>query len=315
MQLVVDKLNKSFGTKHVLKDLSFTARSGVAMGVLGRNGAGKSTTIRTIMDIFPPDSGSITVDGKPAKAMRHRIGYLPEERGLYPNRVIGDQMAYIGMLRGLSAKEAKVRAKSLLVRLEAEEYFTQELKSLSKGNQQKIQLAIALITKPDIVILDEPFSGLDPVNAQILKRVVRELVEEGKMVLFSSHEMGYVEEFCDDIVIMDAGRVVVDGRLRDIKAEYPRLQIKITPEIPGAEVLHQQLIQLDSVANLVSDIAQSGHDCMLTLRNAGDKAALFAALAHARVAIDAIRVVEPSLEQIFVEKVGVQPDEEAEAVS
>jgi len=304
MQLVIDKLNKSFGAKHVLRDLSFTAKSGVAMGLLGRNGSGKTTTIRTIMGIFPADSGSSTIDGAPTQGMRKRIGYLPEERGLYPKRNISDQMVYIGTLRGLRPKVAKERAKALLTRLEAEEYFNKQLDTLSKGNQQKIQLAIALLTDPDIVILDEPFSGLDPVNSQILKRVVGELVAEGKLVLFSSHEMGYVEAFCDDICIIHQGQIVLDGSLRKIKAEYPRHQILVLPEVPGATELRTQLLQLDAVAKLTAGIEPQGHGCLVTLRQEGDKRALFSALTESRIAIDAISVVEPSLEDIFVEKVG-----------
>ncbi|MCL2828707.1 MAG: ATP-binding cassette domain-containing protein [Oscillospiraceae bacterium] len=304
MQLRVEKLNKSFGAKHVLRDLSFTAQSGVAMGLLGRNGSGKTTTIRTIMGIFPADSGRSTIDGAATQTLRKRIGYLPEERGLYPKRIIGEQMAYIGTLRGLSSKVAKERAKKLLVRLEAEEYYNQKLDTLSKGNQQKIQLAIALITNPDIIILDEPFSGLDPVNSQILKRVVEELVADGKLVLFSSHEMGYVEEFCDDICIIDKGQSVLAGRIREIKARYPRHQIFVTPEGPDAEELRRQLMQLDTVVRLTTGIEVQGRGCLLTLQNEADKGALFSALIEGRVAMDAIGVVEPSLEDIFVEKVG-----------
>ncbi|MCL2563688.1 MAG: ATP-binding cassette domain-containing protein [Oscillospiraceae bacterium] len=317
MQLRIEKLNKSFGTKHVLQDLSFTARSGVAMGLLGRNGSGKTTTIRTIMGIFPADSGTSTIDGVPTQKMRKRIGYLPEERGLYPKRIIGEQMAYIGTLRGLKPKVAKERAKQLLVRLEAEEYFDKKLDTLSKGNQQKIQLAIALLTNPDIVILDEPFSGLDPVNSQILKRVVEELVAEGKLVLFSSHEMGYVEEFCDDICIIHQGQIVLDGRLRDIKASYPRHQILVRPEVPGAAELKQQLLQSNTVSRLAADIAAEGQGCLVTLHNERDKAALFTALTESRIAIDGISVVEPRLEDIFVEKVGreVSAEEDGGAVA
>jgi len=306
MRLVVDKFNKSFGEKHVLKDLSFTARSGVAMGLLGRNGSGKTTTIRSIMGIFPVDSGTSTIDGVPTQTMKRKIGYLPEERGLYPKRVISEQMAYIGELRGLSAKVAKERSKNLLERLEAMEYYDKKLDTLSKGNQQKIQLAITLLTEPDIVILDEPFSGLDPVNSQILKRVVGELVEEGKLVLFSSHEMSYVEEFCDDICIIDQGEIILSGSIKEIKRTYPRYQIHITPEVAGAQELCQQLTQMSSVAGLVTSIAPQGHGALVTLRNERDKGALFGALTESRIPLDAISVVEPSLEDIFVEKVGAE---------
>ena len=304
MQLIIDHLNKSFGEKHVLRDLSFQARSGVATGLLGRNGSGKTTTIRSMMGIFPPDSGTTTIDGKPTQSMREKIGYLPEERGLYPKRIILDQMAYIGTLRGLSPKRAKERSKELLIRLEAEEYLDKKLDTLSKGNQQKIQLAIALLTDPDIVILDEPFSGLDPVNSQILKRMVGELVDDGKLVLFSSHEMGYVEEFCDDICIIHEGQAVLTGSIREIKAAYPRYHIQITPERDSSESLCQALQQNSEITRLVSDIEAQNHHAVVKLRDEKEKNALFSALTQSGIALSGIHVLQPSLEDIFVEKVG-----------
>ncbi|MDR2615828.1 MAG: ATP-binding cassette domain-containing protein, partial [Oscillospiraceae bacterium] len=199
MELIVDKLNKSFGEKRVLRDISFTVRPGSAFGLIGRNGSGKTTTIRIIMDLFPADSGTVTADGVPSGKVSGRFGYLPEERGLYPKRLISDQMTYIGQLRGMTVSDARRRSVELLERLEAGEYYKKKLDTLSKGNQQKIQLAIALLNDPEIIILDEPFSGLDPVNARILKELVTQLAHEGRTIIFSSHQMAHVEEFCDDI--------------------------------------------------------------------------------------------------------------------
>lgn len=220
MILEVKNIRKSFGDKEVLHGVSFQVESGKALGLLGRNGAGKTTTIRILMDVFHANSGEILLDGRQFQPRKHQIGYLPEERGLYPKRTVIDQMVYLATLRGMKPGEARVSAKKWLERLEVAEYETKKLETLSKGNQQKVQLAATLVNNPDMVILDEPFSGLDPVNSQILKDVVNELINDKRLVIFSSHQMSYVEEFCDNIAIINQGQVVLDGQLKDIKKEY-----------------------------------------------------------------------------------------------
>lgn len=200
MKLEVINLKKSFGDKEVLHGISFSIESGKALGLLGRNGAGKTTTIRILMDVFHANEGSILVDGKPFRTKDFRIGYLPEERGLYPKKGVLEQLMYLAQLRGSSRADAKEQSMRWLKRLEVDEYAQRKLETLSKGNQQKVQLAQTLVCNPDLVILDEPFSGLDPVNSQILKDVIREQIQDGKLVIFSSHQMSYVEEFCEDIV-------------------------------------------------------------------------------------------------------------------
>lgn len=304
MELRLDKINKSFGENHVLKDVSFTARSGVATGLLGRNGSGKTTTIRIIMNIFPPNSGTATIDGKPSKEFTKRIGFLPEERGLYPKRKISDQIAYLGELRGMRAKDARERGKKLLERLEAGEYFDKTLDTLSKGNQQKIQLAIALLNDPEIVILDEPFSGLDPVNAKILKDLVRDLVDEGRLVLFSSHQMGYVEAFCDDVVMINGGEIVMSGRLRDIKKSYPRDRVLLVPEEGDANKLRNQLADREALKDIITDVSEAKDGFRINLTSPEAKNRLFERVAGSGVELDTFQVVEPSLEEIFVEKAG-----------
>ena len=213
-------ITKSFGEKEILKGISFSVESGKALGLLGRNGAGKTTTIRILMDVFHSNSGEILLDGKTFDPRKIQIGYLPEERGLYPKREILEQMVYLARLRGVSKKQAVVNSKKWLERMQVLQYEKQLLETLSKGNQQKVQLASTLVCDPDIVILDEPFSGLDPVNSQILQEVVRELIAEGKIVIFSSHQMSYVEEFCEDVVIINHGEVVLSGNLSEIKREF-----------------------------------------------------------------------------------------------
>ena len=172
MKLEVKDIRKTFGDKEVLHGINFAVESGRALGLLGRNGAGKTTTIRILMDVFHANSGEILLDGKRFIQSKHQIGYLPEERGLYPKRTVLDQMIYLAALRGMKSREAKESAMKWAKRLEVDEYVARKLETLSKGNQQKVQLAATLVCNPEIVILDEPFSGLDPVNSQMLKDVV-----------------------------------------------------------------------------------------------------------------------------------------------
>ena len=306
MQLQVNNLQKSFGDNHVLKGISFSAQSGLAFGLLGRNGSGKTTTIRIIMDIFAADEGSVTIDGSPVSHSKVKIGYLPEEKGLYPKRVIAEQMAYFGQLRGLNANDAKNRSEMLLSKLGAHEFYKRKLDTLSKGNQQKIQLAIALLNDPDIVILDEPFSGLDPVNAKTLKDLVTELVENGKMVLFSSHQMANVEEFCDDLCIINQGEIVLSGNLTQIKKGYARNKIFVSSATTD---LYGILSSNAEIAALTDSLSQGRLGCTLALKRSDDKARLLGILAGKNIDLDSFKVVEPTLEEIFVEKAGVSNEE------
>ena len=304
MSLDVKRINKNFGANHVLKDVSFTAKQGAALGLLGRNGSGKTTTIRIIMDIFYPDSGEVTIDGVANNKTTKRIGYLPEERGLYPKIAICDQMSYFARLRGVPANEAKKRSLYLLERLEAGEYFKKKLDTLSKGNQQKIQLAIALINDPDVIILDEPFSGLDPVNANILKSVVSEMVQKGKIVLFSSHQMSSVEEFCDDICIINKGDIVLSGELKKIKKSYPRNRLLINPENENYAGLAGLLKSNSAIASITESIEPVKHGVILSLKDEKTKNQAISAIMALEMDIDSISVIEPTLEEIFIEKAG-----------
>ena len=304
MELTVNKICKSFGEKQVLKDVSFTATAGEALGYLGRNGAGKTTSIRIIADIFRADSGEILLDGKPLDRTKIRLGYLPEERGLYPKSKVGEQMIYIAELRGMKRADAKKSAQALLEKLEAMEYWDKKLETLSKGNQQKIQLAIAVLHNPDIVILDEPFSGLDPVNAAMLRDLVSEQVAMGKLVMFSSHEMSYVEQFCEHVCIINKGQVALDGRIKEIKRSYPRNNISILAENGAATMLEQSVSGNNEWQSIVNSAKIEGEDLIVTLSNANDKGKLMQILAAQPVGIDSVRVIEPSLEEIFVETAG-----------
>lgn len=309
MDLELQDINKSFDKNHVLKGVSFTARRGAAFGLLGRNGSGKTTTLRIVMNIFAADSGRVLIGGKDRASAKVSISYLPEERGLYPRRLVSDQMIYFGRLRGLSTSDIKTEAQRMLALLDAEEYWGRRLDTLSKGNQQKIQFAITLLGDPDIIILDEPFSGLDPVNAQTMKSVVADLSSRGKVVVFSSHEMPMVETFCDDICIINKGEVVLRGNLSAIKRTYPRNKVVLLPDLPkeghdDLATFAQSLQGLEGTGDIVLKIDVDRNRVMLHLREEGDKDRLLSALVRSGVSIRSFAVAEPTLEEIFVEKAG-----------
>ncbi len=295
MTLELRNIEKSFGEKQVLKGVSFQAEGGKAFGLLGRNGAGKTTSIRILMDVFPANSGEVLMDGKPINYKAVQIGYLPEERGLYPKKVILDQLVYFAELKGMSRKAAIQAVDDWLERLGMTEYRNKRLDTLSKGNQQKIQLITALAHDPHIVILDEPFSGLDPVNAMLLKDVVKEQIAKGKIVLFSSHQMNYIEEFCDSIAILNGGEVVLQGDLHHIKRNYVRDRL---------------VVRTEHTAPILADLG----DCC-TVRENGELLIQLPSADHKKVMmqrlvetydIDEVKVFEPSLNDIFVEYAGRQ---------
>lgn len=310
MKLEVKNIHKSFGEKEVLHGINFSVESGKALGLLGRNGAGKTTTIRILMDVFHANSGEITMDGHKFNPQKYQIGYLPEERGLYPKRTVIDQMVYLGCLRGLGTKQAKENAKRWLKRLEVAEYETRKLETLSKGNQQKVQLAATLVADPDIVILDEPFSGLDPVNSQILKDVVNELIAVGKIVIFSSHQMSYVEEFCENIAIINKGEVVLEGNLHEIKKEYgkSRLMLAVSGKTPAESA--------ESVAQVLAGVAiveEIRKNCLVLELAAGrTRKDVMESLAKSELEVEHFGSYEPSLNDIFVAKVGEEGEDKHE---
>ena len=293
MVLELRNIEKSFGEKKVLTGVSFKAEGGKAFGLLGRNGAGKTTSIRILMDVFPANSGEVLIDGQPIDYNKIGIGYLPEERGLYPKKIIIDQLTYFAELKGMSRKAAVESIDYWLGRLGMAEYRNKRLDTLSKGNQQKIQLITALAHDPDIVILDEPFSGLDPVNAMLLKDVVKEQISKGKIVLFSSHQMSYIEEFCDSIAILNNGVVALHGDLHDIKRDYPRDRLVVRTESPDAII---------SDFGASCTVVENG-DLMIRLADPCDKKATMTRLVE-NYDIDEVKVFEPSLNDIFVEYAG-----------
>lgn len=302
MKLEVHDLRKSFDGTEVLHGISFSISSGKALGLLGRNGAGKTTTIRILMDVFKATKGTMTMDGKPFKAMDYKIGYLPEERGLYPKKRVDEQLLYLAGLRGLSKGNAKENLKKWLRRLNIEEYEKRKLETLSKGNQQKVQLAQTLMCDPDIVILDEPFSGLDPVNSQVLKDVVMELIQDGKLVIFSSHQMNYVEEFCEDIVIVHRGNVVLSGELKQIKKEFGKNRLVLSALNKTQNELKTLCTQ--ELHHLVRAVEIAENSIILELCQGVTKQDVLKAVMEHDVDIEKFMVYEPSLTDIFVAKAG-----------
>ncbi len=301
MKLEVKNIRKSFGEKEVLHGVSFQVEGGKALGLLGRNGAGKTTTIRILMDVFHANSGEILLDGKKFVPSMHQIGYLPEERGLYPKRKVIDQMVYLAELRGMGAREARESARKKLARLEISEHENKKLETLSKGNQQKVQLAATLVNDPKIVILDEPFSGLDPVNSQILKDVVSELIAEGRLVIFSSHQMSYVEEFCDNIAIIDKGQVVLEGRLKDIKKDYGKNRLMLAAENYSLEQL-AGLVEKE-FSDLVKVSGKRKEFLILEQAEGKDRRSVLERIAVSSIVVERFGSYEPSLNDIFVNKV------------
>nr|WP_283244327.1 ATP-binding cassette domain-containing protein [Wansuia hejianensis] len=293
---------KSFSGKEVLHGISFNVESGKALGLLGRNGAGKTTTIRIIMNLFEANKGEILLDGKKFNPREHQIGYLPEERGLYPKKKVIDQLVYLGQLRGLTSKQAKENTLYWLKRLGVEEYKDKKLETLSKGNQQKVQLAETFLCNPEIIILDEPFSGLDPVNSQILKDIINELIDNEKLLIFSSHQMNYIEEFCEEIALIDKGDVVLTGNLGDIKRQYGMNRLAIS----AVDLSINQLENIfnSELNNIVKIIEIRKNDLIVELLQGNSKNDLLKAIIDLDLDIEEFSIYKPSLADIFVQKVG-----------
>ena len=302
MELQAVDLHKSFDGNEVLHGVSFSVSSGKALGLLGRNGAGKSTTIRILMDVFKANKGRILMDGEEFRAKDYNSGYLPEERGLYPKKKVGEQLIYMAQLRGAAHSLAKSNLKKWLVRLGISEYENRLLDTLSKGNQQKVQLAQTLMSDPDIIILDEPFSGLDPVNSQILKEVVQEQIALGKLVIFSSHQMNYVEEFCEEIVILNHGNVVLQGNLKEIQKAYGENRIVLSAL--GCDHAQFKQLLMQECADLLRIYEEREYDFIVELKPQIPKDQVLRRLLELHVDIEQFRLYEASLTDIFVAKAG-----------
>lgn len=302
MQLALREITKSFGEREILHGVSFSVQSGRAMGFLGRNGAGKSTTIRCLMDVFKPDSGDFLLDGQPFRVDDWHIGYLPEERGLYYKHKVLDQLVYFAMLRGADKDAARRTASHWVDYFGLNDFRDKKLETLSKGNQQKIQIAQAFLNDPDILILDEPFSGLDPVNSRIFKDAVREFVTRGKLVIFSSHQMNYVEEICDDVTLIHEGDVLLSGDLSQIKRELgqDKLRLKVEGLAP------QEVAQ--AVSARFPGVHVQPHEAELIIDAKGGvtQEALLGFIGEQGWVIADFGLYFPSLNDIFISRAGEQ---------
>ena len=299
MILEFRNIEKSFGDKKVLKGINFTAKSGVANGYLGRNGSGKTTSFRVLLDIFKPDKGEILLDGKPLDHSKVKIGYLPEERGMYDGVGLVDQLAYFGMLKGMMKKAARDEAKKWLDFFELEDN-KQALKTLSKGNAQKIQIIQSVMNDPDILVFDEPFSGLDPVNVGKLKEIITEFIKKDKLVIFSSHQMPVVETFCEDINILEQGEIVLSGNLDYIKKQLGHGKMILSVSNLEKEEL---LANLKSIPmGIEYSLVPEG--VLLDFKEEGAKKELLAKLSGSSFNVEEFKLYKPSLEEIFVSQVG-----------
>jgi ABC-2 type transport system ATP-binding protein len=293
--LRVENVTKRFGEFTAVSDISFDVRAGRVFGFLGPNGAGKTTTIRMIVGITAPDEGKIELFGqKVTSELQDRIGYLPEERGLYKKMKIFEQLRYFAALKNVPQKEADRRMDFWLERMKLAEWKKKKAADLSKGMQQKIQFISTLLHEPDLLILDEPFSGLDPVNVEVLLDVVAELKSSGKTIIFSTHLMETAERLCDDIILINKSKKVIGGTLREVKESFGRNLIALRAT-GGEQVLHDE--------TLIEKITEHADEKEILLKEAADAQELLTKLIAAGARISKFEKVEPSLNDIFIEKV------------
>ena len=295
MSLVLKNVSKSFVGKKAVDNISFSLTKPGVYGLLGTNGAGKTTTIRMLLGIIKKDSGEITWKGRPVNRKSVRFGYLPEERGVYPKTKIFDQLMYFVELKGMKKEEATASIKKWAKELKVEEYLQMPAEKLSKGNQQKIQFMTAIIHDPELVVLDEPFSGLDPVNTEILKNIIIDLIKSGKYVIMSAHQMATIEEFCSDILILNRGKTVLQGNLKEIKDSYPanRVEIDVKQDIKNYIAALDLEIETETNNNYIIKISEEekAHKLLNKLIIDG-------------IDVDKFEIKKPTLNDIFIEKVG-----------
>ena len=284
MGLKIENVSKRYGEKVAVDNISLEMNEPGVFGLLGTNGAGKTTTIRMLLGILKKDSGEITWNGKEVKRKNVNFGYLPEERGIYPKVKIFDQLVYFAELKGMKKQQAKEEINYWMGRLKVEEYKEMLAEKLSKGNQQKIQFITAILNNPELIVLDEPFSGLDPVNTELLKDVILELVKKGKYIIMSSHQMSSIEEFCSDVVIINRGKTVLKGNLKEIKDSYPAKRLEI-----------------DAKQDITADIENAGmkieknidNNYEITIENEDKAHALLKTLVEKGVVLDKFELKKP----------------------
>ena len=295
MGLVLKDVCKNFGTKNAVKHLNISIDKPGVYGLLGTNGAGKTTTIRMILGIIKKTSGEITWNGKEVTRENVNFGYMPEERGVYPKTKIYDQLVYFARLKGMDTKEAEKAIDYWLKRLDMEEYRNMLAEKLSKGNQQKIQFIISVMNDPELIILDEPFSGLDPVNTELLKEVMKELINKNKYIIMSSHQMTSIEEFCTDLTILDRGDTVLQGNLEKIKNSYPSEKLEV--------------VSTENIDNLIKEkgleiLDNKDNHYLIKIKDEMQASELFKKIAEKNIVINKFELKKPTLNEIFIERVG-----------
>ena len=295
MGLKVENVSKYFDNKLVVDNISFEINEPGVFGLLGTNGAGKTTTIRMILGIIKKDKGEITWNEKAVDRKNVNFGYLPEERGIYPKSKIFDQLLYFAELKGRKTQETSEEIKYWMERLKIDEYQNMTAEKLSKGNQQKVQFITAILNNPELIVLDEPFSGLDPVNTELLKEVIIELVKKGKYIIMSSHQMTSIEEFCKDVVIINKGKTVLKGNLKEIKNSYPENRLEINADKDITSYINEAGMtiekNIDNNYEIKIENEEQAHSLMKTLVVQGVK-------------LNKFELQKPSLNDIFIEKVG-----------
>ena len=295
MGLKLENVSKKFVGKQAVDNISFEVDKPSVFGLLGTNGAGKTTTIRMLLGIIKKDTGEITWNGKKVERKSVNFGYLPEERGVYPKTKIYDQLMYFAKLKGMNPKDADEAIKKWAKILKVEEYIQMTAEKLSKGNQQKIQFMTAIIHDPELIVLDEPFSGLDPVNTEILKNIIIDLVKEGKYIIMSSHQMSSIEEFCTDILILNKGKTVLKGNLKEIKEGYKANRLEISTDSNIDEYIKDFNMDIEFSKNneysIKIDSEEIAHQ-------------LLKKLVDDHVVVNKFEIKKPTLNDIFIEKVG-----------
>jgi ABC-2 type transport system ATP-binding protein len=304
MTLALENLTKRFGPVTALDGISFTVERGQVFGFLGANGAGKTTTMRIILDILRPDSGTVTWGGKAITDVPRRTwGYLPEERGLYPRLEVLEQLVFFASLYDIPRREAADRARHWLARFRIPEYEHRRAEELSKGNQQKVQLIAAILHEPEVLVMDEPFVGLDPVNVSLLKEAFDEMRDRGTTLIFSTHQMEMVEELCEAVALIDRGRLVLGGPIRDVKRASGRRVVRLGVEGDG------NLSWLDGLEGV--RVVRPGVDYTeLEISRERDPQEILRAALDRGEQVTQFVIADPSIEQIFIEHVGRPPSED-----
>lgn len=295
MGLKVENVSKSYDSKKVVNNISFEMSKPGVFGLLGTNGAGKTTTIRMILGILEKNSGNITWNDKSVTRKNVNFGYLPEERGIYPKTKVGEQLIYFAKLKGMKQKDAEEALKYWTKKLKIEEYVNTQAEKLSKGNQQKVQFLTCVMHNPELIILDEPFSGLDPINSDIMKNILRELIEEGKYIIMSSHQMASVEEFCDDILIINKGKTVIKGHLKKIKDSYDIKKMYVETSEKIDDIINKFGLKI---------ITNNDNEYLLEINNLEESEKLLKEIINSNIIVKKFELVKPTLHDIFVEKVG-----------